>query len=64
MFKKTLFLYISAIFGQLLVAKYGQELSKTGIPIKAYIHAKTLHMSLFSGLYNHPLQIYNLEKNR
>ena len=31
---------------------------------KAHLHAKTFHMSLFPGLYDHPLQRYSLEKNR
>ena len=31
---------------------------------KAHLQAKTFHMSLFPGLYDHPLQRYSLEKNR
>ena len=31
---------------------------------KAHVQATTFHMSLFSGLYGHPLQRYTLEKNR
>ena len=29
---------------------------------KAHLYAKTFHMSLFPGLYDHPLQRYSLEK--
>ena len=31
---------------------------------KAHLQANTFHMSLFPGLYDHPLQRYSLEKNR
>ena len=35
---------------------------------KAHIHTKTIHLNLFSGLYDRPLEIYSLEsyvsKNR
>ena len=31
---------------------------------KAHLQAKTFHMSLFPGLYDHSLQSYSLEKNR
>ena len=30
---------------------------------KAHLHAKTFHMSLFQGLYDHPLQRNSLEKH-
>ena len=48
-------------FGQIRpfpVAESGQNFQK------AHLQAKTFHMSLFPGLYDHPLQKYSLEKNR
>ena len=48
-------------FGQIRpfpVAESGQNCQK------AHLQVKTFHMSLFTGLYDHPLQRYSLEKNR
>ena len=48
-------------FGQIRpfpVAESGQNFQK------AHLQAKTFHMSLFPGLYDHSLQRYSLEKNR
>ena len=58
MFRKTA---ICGHFGQIRpfpVAESDQKCQK------AHLQAKTFHMSLFPGLYDHPLQRYSLEKNR
>ena len=58
MFRKTA---IFGHFGQIRpfsVAESGQNCQK------AHLQAKTFHMSLCPGLYDHSLQRYSLEKNR